>query len=196
MKLLIALAGALFLAGNLVADPNAAALALAKKVAAKSTQAANQTDESPQTQPPRAPSSPSVPPPDPLLQATLHNIASLRTDFDALGMAADTNAAAAQKLPLLNDLAAAANGIKPSQKSLVTLGDDLTTAVAGREKLHPQHQRLAQYVHAAFNGARLTPLQQKVVPDETQKILVAGGVPPEDATNVVNDIKTIVAETK
>ena len=32
--------------------------------------------------------------------------------------------------------------------------------------------------------------------DEVQKILDTGGVAPENATNVVNDLKTIAAETK
>ena len=131
-----------------------------------------------------------------MLQATLENIAGLRADFVALGSLTDTNLTTAQKLPLLNDLATAAQGTKPSQKSLSQLGDDLAFAIAGKEKLRTPQPKLAQYVHASFNGAHLTPAQEKMIFDEVQKILDTGGVAPEDATNVVNDLKTIAAETK
>ena len=135
MKTFIALGCALFVAHVALADPNSAAMALARKVAAKSQAAANQTDETPQpAQRPPQPA-PSAPPPNPVLQATLENIAGLRADFVALGSLTDTNLTTAQKLPLLNDLATAAQGTKPSQKSLSQLGDDLASAIAGKEKL-------------------------------------------------------------
>ena len=52
------------------------------------------------------------PPADPVLQATLQNIASLRNDFAAIGNAADGASPPAQKQSLTNDLAIAAQGAK------------------------------------------------------------------------------------
>jgi hypothetical protein len=199
MKTFIALGCALFVAQVVLADPYSAAMRQARNVAAKSSAAANQTDDTPSPAPPsQSPAAPSqnVPPPNPALQATMENIAGLRADLAALGGAPDTNLTTAQKLPLLNDLAAAAQGTKPTQKSLSQLGDDLAAAIAGKEKLRAPQPRLAQYVHAAFNGAHLTAAQEKMIFDDVQKILNTGGVSPEDATNVVNDLKTIAAETK
>ena len=159
MKTFIAFACALFVTNSVLADPNSAAMALARKVAAKSQQAANQTDterpppQQPQ-QPPQQPQPP-PPPPSPALQATMQNIANLRDDFAALSKTTDTNSADVLKLSLLNNLAAAAQGTKPSQNSISKLGDDLTTAITGKEKLRAPQPKLAQYVHAAFNGCLL-----------------------------------------
>ena len=70
------------------------------------------------------------------------------------------------------------------------------TAMAGNEKLRPQHQKLAQDVHAIFNSSHLSPAQQQKIFADVQTLLQNGGVSPDDATNVVNDIKTIATETK
>jgi hypothetical protein len=201
MKTSIALLCALFLANSVLADPYSAAMKQARNVSAKASKAANQTDE---TTPPPSPSSPpqqqpppqNIPPPNPALQATLQNIASLRDDFAALGRATDTNSAAVLKMSLLNNLAAAAHDTKPSQKSISKLGDDLTTAIAGKEKLRAPQPKLAQDVHAVFNSSHLTEAQQKMITDDLQKILTADGITPDDITNVINDVKMIVTETK
>ena len=69
-------------------------------------------------------------------------------------------------------------------------------AMIGNEKLRPQHQKLAQVVHAICNSSHLSPAQQQKIFDDVQTLLQNGGVPPDDATNVVNDIRTIATETK
>ena len=70
------------------------------------------------------------------------------------------------------------------------------TAMAGNEKLRPQHQKLAQDVHAIFNSSHLSPAQQQKIIADVQTLLQNGGVPPDNATNIVNDIKTIATETQ
>ncbi len=70
------------------------------------------------------------------------------------------------------------------------------TAMAGNEKLRPQHQKLAQDVHAIFNSSHLSPAQQHKIIADVQTLLQNGEVPPDDVTNVVNDIKAIATETK
>ncbi len=194
MKTFIAIFGGLCVGGSLLADPYSAAIRQAKDVSAKVTKADQGNQPSP------APSSPASsqanPQTDPVLAATLRNVANLHADFSALGKLAPTNSTATQKQLLLNDLATAAQGAKPSPASVSKLTDDLVTASAGKVKTDTTQQTLAQYVHAIFNSSYLSPAQQQMIFDNVQKTLQSGGASPEDATNVVNDIKTIATETK
>jgi len=194
MKTLIPCFCALFVANSVLADPYSAAIRQAKDVSARVTKAE-------QGNPPQAAPAPAAPPqpnpqPNPALEATLLNIASLRADFAALGNLAGTNSADAQKQSLVNDLAAAAQGAKPSPASVSKLADDLTTATAGKVKSDATHQKLGQDVHAIFNSSHLSPAQQQMIFDNVQKILQSSGASLDDATNVVNDIKTIATETR
>jgi hypothetical protein len=194
MKPFLTLACALFAANSLFADPYSAAIQQAKRVANQETEANRQLMNNP---PPATPAQTNPnQPSDPVLQATLENIQNLQNDFATLSKLTNAAAITTEKVGLTNDLASAALGAKPSQPSLAKLGDDLAAVILGNQKLRPQHPRLAQYVHASFNGSKLTPAQQQMIFSDVQKILVAGGTAPEDATNVVNDIKTIASETK
>ena len=193
MKPFIALTFALFMAKGVLADPYSAAIQQAKRVSAQETAANQRLMDNP---PPAAPPQNNPPPADPALQATLQNIGSLRTDFAAIGNADATSSLTVQKQLLTNDLAIAAQGAKPQPASISKLADDLTTAIAGKEKLRAPQQKLAQFVHAIFNSAHLTTAQQQMIFSGVQKILTDGGASPDEATNVVNDIKTIASETK
>ena len=195
MKPFTALFCLLFVANGVLADVYSSAIQRAKNVTAN---ASNTRQDNPpaSTQPSPALPAQNNPPPDPVLEATRQNTAALRADFDALGDRADTNSAAAQKPSLMSNLTAAASGRKPSAASISKLADDLITTVAGNEKLRPQHQKLAQEVHAIFNSSHLSPAQQEKIFANVQTLLQNGGVPPDDAANVVNDIKTIATETK
>jgi hypothetical protein len=193
MKPFIALTCALFMANSLLADPYTAAIQQAKRVSAQETAANQRLMDNPPT---AAPPQNNPPPADPALQATLQNIGSLRTDFAAIGNADATSSLTVLKQSLTNDLAIAAQGAKPQPASISKLADDLTTAIAGKEKLRAPQQKLAQFVHAIFNSAHLTTAQQQMIFSGVQKILTDGGASPDEATNVVNDIKTIASETK
>jgi hypothetical protein len=195
MKTFTALFCLLFAANGVLADVYSSAIRQAKNVTANASNT-RQDNPSSSTQPPPAPPAQNNPPPDPVLEATRQNIAGLRSDFDAFGGRADTNSAAAHKPSLMSHLTAAASGAKPSAKSISKLADDLITALAGNEKLRPQHQKLAQDVHAVFNSSHLSPAQQQNIFTDIQTLLQNGGVPPDDATNIVNDIKIIAIETK
>ena len=195
MKTFAAFFCLLFVANGVLADVYSAAIRQAKNVAANASNTRQDNPPAP-AQPPPAPPAQNNPPPDPVLEATLQNIAGLRADFDAFGDRADTNSAAAQKPSLMSHLTAAASGAKPSPASISKLADDLMTAMAGNEKLRPQHQKLAQDVHAIFNSSHLSPAQQQKIITNVQTLLQNGGVPPDDATNIVNDIKTIATETQ
>jgi hypothetical protein len=140
-------------------------------------------------------SSPSAPPPaspqtNPALEATLQNIVNLNYDFGKFD-SNPTNTA-----PLIKDLTAAAQGAQAKPDSISKLATHLAVAIAGNKKLAAQEQRLAQNIHAIFNGAHLSDAQQQMICDRVQKILTDGGVPAGDVTNVINDLKTIAAETK
>ncbi len=194
MRPFIALVCVLFMANSLLADPYSAAIRQAKNVSARET-AANQQlmDNTPPTAPPQ--NNPNQAP-SPALQATLQNIESLRNDFTAIGNAESGTSLTIQKQTLTNDLAIAAQGAKPQPASVSKLADDLITAIAGKEKLRAPQPKLAQFTHAIFNGSQLTAAQQQMIFKGVQKILTDGGASPDEATNVVNDIKTIASETK
>ena len=76
------------------------------------------------------------------------------------------------------------------------LADDLVKDATGKLKADAMQQKLAQDIHAIFNSSHLSPSQQQMIFDSTQKILQSAGAAPEDAANVVNDIKQIATETK
>jgi hypothetical protein len=194
VKTFIAFSCALCMANGVLADPYSAAMRQARDVSGKVTRAE-------QGSPPATVPSPTVPPQaspqsDPALAATLRNIANLRADFAALGNLAVADSAVTPRQLLMNDLATAAQGAKPSPASISRLADALAKAAAGKVKVEATQQKLAQDVHAIFNSSHLSPAQQHMLIDSVQKTLQSSGAVPEDATNVVNDIKVIAAETK
>ncbi|MGD0615120.1 MAG: hypothetical protein ABSA69_06730 [Verrucomicrobiota bacterium] len=134
--------------------------------------------------------SPAPAQPDPVLAATLQNIASLQADLASLEI--DPG----RKQPSINDLAAAAQGAHASEKSVTLLAGDLAAALSGRHFSDDQLKKLAQCLHALFNSSHLSQTQQQTVLDAMRKTLQGGGVPPEDAATVVTDAKAVVAETK
>jgi poly-gamma-glutamate capsule biosynthesis protein CapA/YwtB (metallophosphatase superfamily) len=190
MKTFIAFSCALCVANSVLADPYSAAIQQAKNVSAKVTRA-DQASLSSTAEPPQI-----SPQPNPVLEATLRNIANLRTDFAVLGNLASTNSTATPRQLLMNDLATAAQGAKASPASIARLADDLATATAGKVKTEATQQKLAQNIHAIFNSSHLSPAQQQMIFDNVQKNLQGSGTAPEEATNVVNDIKQIATETR
>jgi hypothetical protein len=128
--------------------------------------------------------------PDPVLAATLQNIAALQADFTSL------ESDPVRKQPLINDLNAAAQSSHPSKNPVSRLADDLAGALGGKHSSQEQLKKLAQDVHAMFNSSHLTQTQQQTIPDDVRKILQGGGASSDEAAKVVNDIKTVVAETR
>lgn len=193
MKPFTAIACGLLMAGSVMADPYSAAIQQAKNVSARETAANQQLQDNPPPAPPQ--NNPNAPA-DPVLQATLQNIGSLRDDFAAIGNAADGASLTVQKQSLTNNLAIAAQGAKPQPESISKLADDLTTAITGKEKLRAPQPKLAQFIHAIFNSSHLTTAQQQMIFTGVKKILTDGGASPDEVLNVVNDIKAIASETK
>jgi hypothetical protein len=183
MKTLLAFSCALLVAGSASAQ---GAFNIAKQQAKGAAGAASGGQPS---APPATPAPPS-PQPNPALEATLQNIVNLRFDFEKF----DSNPT--NTLPLIKDLTAAAQGAQAKPASIAALAGHLAAAIAGNKKLVAQEQKLAQNVHAIFNTAHLSAAQQQTVFDSVQKILSGGGVPSDDVANVINDLKTIAAETK
>jgi len=135
-------------------------------------------------------------PTSPALAATMQNITNLQVDLAAfIGSAAD-HPDPSQKVALMNDLSAAAQGTKASTESVKELAKDLFTATAGDKKLLAKKLQLAREIHAVFNSSHLTPTQQQSIYDSVQKTLVDADVPLDAAVDVVTDLKAIVAETK
>ena len=134
-------------------------------------------------------------PADPVLAATLQNIAGLRADFTALS-AADETTAVEQRGSLLNHLSAAAQGTKASAANVRKLTTDLINALTGRKKISPQTQKLGGIIHALFNGAHLSASQQETLLTDVKKILTDAEVSAGDTDKIVEDLKAIAAETK
>lgn len=145
---------------------------------------------------PQSPAAPAQPPVDPALAATQQNIARLRADFAAIGAAANPAAADDQRIALLNDLVAAAQGKKASAANVKNLAAQLIQTLAGRAKLSAAHPKLARDVHALFNGARLTDTQQAALLDEVKKFLLPAEVSEEGTAKVVDALAAIATDTK
>ena len=145
---------------------------------------------------PQTPGAPAAPPMDPALAATLQNLTDLRADLDALNQAADVQAGADQRSSLMTHLSAAAQKTKAASTSIKKLAGHLITAASGRKALKPQNARLAQDIHALFNGSHIAAAQQQTLLDGVQKILTEAGTPTADVDNVVSDLKQIAGETQ
>jgi hypothetical protein len=142
-----------------------------------------------------APAPPGAPPADPMLQATLSNIANLQADL--AGFAKSDQPDAAQKNSFLNNASQAAQSKKASPDSAKELANDLQKALAGKTNLTAvQQKQLAAFIHATFNGSHLTDAQSEKIFTTAQKVLTDVGVSTDDAVNVVTDLKKIAAETK
>jgi hypothetical protein len=136
-----------------------------------------------------------TPAPDPMLQATLNNIASLQTDLAAFINADKPDPA--QKNSLLGNLSQAAQGKKATPDSAKELAKDLQTALMGKKTLAAaQQKQLAAFIHASFNGSHITDAQSDKITGAVQKILTDAGVSTDDAMNIVTDLKKVTAETK
>jgi len=146
---------------------------------------------------PQTPSAPGTPPADPALAATLQNITDLRADLTVLIQADDAQAGADQRAALMTHLsAAAAPGKKAATDSVKKLAGHLITAASGRKILAAQNAVLARDLHALFNRAHLSAVQQQTLLDSVKKILTDAGVPADDADNIISDLKQIAAETQ
>lgn len=169
--------------------------ALGQNMSIAKDQAKRAAGTSPAGQTPAA-QNPSAAPVDPALAATMKNVANLRADFAIISAAADATAAADQRVSLLNNLSAAAQGTKASTANVRKLAGDLINALAGRKKIPAQSQKLGGVIHALFNGAHVSETQQETLLKEVTKILTDAEVPADDAAKVTEDLKAIAAETK
>jgi len=158
--------------------------------AVNATEAAS--NQNPDGEPPARGGAPAQAPKpmDPVLAATLQNVASLAADLGKLDP--NTPPAAA----ITNDLISAANGNKASAATIAKLVGDLQAAVGGKAAMRPSLKKLAQYLHALSNGAHLTPAQFQMISDNVEQILENGGASYESTTGVLNDIKLLARETK
>jgi hypothetical protein len=189
MKVSAAFFCALFVTDIASADSFSMAIQQAKNVAAQNNA---QQGVPPQSSRPPAPQTPQA---DPMLEATLRNVSSLHADFTAINNSTNLDSSG-QKLSLLNNLAAAAQGAKPSAASIKKLAGDLIATMTGKVKMRAQQQKLAQEIHAIFNSSHLSAAQQQTLFGDVEKILTDGGASPEDAGKVAADLKTIATETK
>lgn len=200
MKALIAVACVLVAAESAPAQNYHRAVQQARRTSAQNAaeqQRLQRAENGPTAPAPAAPATTPVAPINPVLQATLNNIASLQSDFAGLASTAGDKPDPARKTSLLNNLTQAAQGTKASASSVQKLADDLVTAVTGKNKLAAAQQtKLARDVHALFNSAHLSAVQQKMLLDEVQKTLTDGGASLDTAAGVVADLKTVAGETK
>ena len=189
---------AFFLMAALAAHAQIGAFNISKERARRANESNNAEQQriANETKDPARPnaSAPAPPPADPVLAATLKNIADLSADFTALNNFTGEKIDATQKAALLNDLSAAALGKKPASASVQKLAGHLITASSCKK--NPAAQKLARNVRALFNSSHLTAAQQTSLLDEVKKNLTTAGASAEDANNVFDDLKGIVDETK
>jgi len=189
MKAILWLCVAVGAANLAQANPYNASLNQARR-AVNQTEAASQRTDDSISQPPAAAPAPAPTPVNPVLAATMQNIANLKKDLAELNTNTPPTAA------LTNDLTAAATGTQPSPEIIAKLAGDLQAAIAGKPGLQPHYQKLAQYLHAVANGAHLAPDQFQTVSDNFQQILENGGAAYGPTFHVINDLKVLARETK
>jgi hypothetical protein len=196
MKLVVTFCCSAFAVGTAMADPyvmaRQQAIRASDQNAAEQQRIQQQAGQAAAATPPPA----SAPPMDPALAATLQNVANLRADVAAFNAATNAEPDAVQKISLLNNLSAAAQGTKPASDLVKKLADDLITAASGKKIPSAQQTKLARDVHALFNSSHLTSAQQQMLGDDAQKILISAGASPDDAAGVAADLKAIAAATK
>ena len=186
-----------FLTATVAAHAQVGAFNIAKdraKRANESNNAEQQRIANATSDPSRPNGASTLPPTDPLHEATMKNIADLQADFTALNHFTGTQVEATQKAGLLNDLSAAALGKKPASAMVQKLAGHLITASSGKK--NPALQKLSRNVHALFNSSHLTAAQQTTLLGEVKKNLTAAGAAAADADAVLEDLKDIVEETK
>lgn len=136
-------------------------------------------------------------PENPALAATQQNIANLANDLASLVSADPAHLDDSVKLPLLNDLAAAAQGTKPSKESLQKIADALATALAGHSKLgEPQRALLGRWLHALANSSHLTPAQKTLLTTSAHKMLTQVGVPADTTDAVMVALQDLASQTQ
>lgn len=183
----------LLLLGLLVAGQiSAQNMSIARDQAKRTTGAGG--GATPSAAPPSGAAQPA--PMDPVLAATLDSITKLQTSFNALAKAADTNAVAEQRTPLLNTLSAATKGKKASAANVKKLAGDLMEGLAGKKLSANDSQKFARCVHALFNAAHLNTSQQEHLLADANKLLTTAGVSAESVTAISADLKAIADETK
>ncbi|HEY4417140.1 MAG TPA: hypothetical protein VGO57_15735 [Verrucomicrobiae bacterium] len=133
---------------------------------------------------------------DPVMAAAMRNVAGLQTDITALNGDLADKPTTDQKISLLNNLSAAAQGAKATPDSVKTLAKDLTTALLGKKLTPAQQLKVARQIHAAFNGSHLTAAQAATIFDDLQKTLTGAGISLDATTDVITDLKKIADETK
>lgn len=201
MKNIFLVAVTLAFAGSVLADVNYdLATKQARRASDQNTAEQNRIGREAgggQSQSPSSPSAPVAPPIDPALAATLQNIANLKTDLDALTVAADATAGAAQRVSLLNHLSSAATaGKKATTASVKKLADQIIAAVSGKKNLAAQNTKLARSLHALFNCSHLSATQQETLIGGVKKILADAGVTTDDTDNLVAALKQVATETQ
>ena len=188
MKTVIVLSGVLGLALAASAQNYGAAINLAHKAVTKTENASN---ADPDAQTPNSAAPGQAPQPmDPALAATLQNIAHLRADLLNLS----TNSTPSEALT--NDLMAASTGTKASAETVAKVIADLSAVVKDKPALRGHYQAIAQYLHAAANGAHLTPAQFQIISDNLEKVLQDAGAPYSPTEDLLDDLKHLARETK
>jgi hypothetical protein len=175
-----------------LADPYVIAKQRAKNTSAKNDQ--EQAEIGRQAQ--AIPGSASPTPIDPVLAATLQNVASLQADLAGFNNFTGQKPEPTQKITLLNNLVAAAQGKKPASATVQKLANHLIAATLGKKKMSALQPKLARAIHALFNGAHLNAAQQQTLLDEVNKILTQAGAAADETAAVVADLQAIAEATK
>lgn len=199
MKPLILCFGiSLLLAANVFAGDPGTIIKQKAKDASNQNNASQGVSHPPSSQPgsPPATTPPPAPPPPPTVSITpamQQSITKLQSDFEAIKGSAEPTAD--QKQQLMKDLLAGTQGDKrPSQSSIIRLGNDLSAALAGKNISTAQLARLARDIQIAVNAPGISRAMKQAFADDAQAILKAAGAPPSDTTAVANDLKAIAAE--
>src|SRR5436190_8115245 len=138
--------------------------------------------------PTQAPVTSTMPAP-PALTASL---VRFQTELGTLNMG--TPATAEQKQKMVQELALAPQGPKPSRTALAKLTDDLSAAFAEKPLNPTSRARLVQELDAVLNPGKYPQAKREGIFADVQAIFQENGLSRNKAVTIADDVKAISAE--
>lgn len=120
------------------------------------------------------------------------SLVRFQTDLGNLTMG--TSVTPDQKQKLVQELAAAPQGAKPSTKTLTKLTDDLTAAFAEKPLSPTSRARLVQELDAVLNPGKYPQAKYDKIFEDVQAIFQENGLSRNKAVVIADDVKAVWAE--
>jgi hypothetical protein len=185
--ILITIAAATLMAGNLTAGPDVIIRERAKELRDQNNVRQGVPPPTQPTQPPSLPNAPAAPTLSPSLTRFQTELASIK---------AETPVTPEQKQKLAQDLILAAQGTKPSLAAANKLADDLSAAFVEKPLSATSRARLTQELDAVLNPAKYPQAKMDGIFTDIQAIFQENGLARAKAAAIADDVKKLAKEVQ